>query len=300
MFDSPNERTTLIAKNSTKDLEESDFEETDTDDQHSNTSSNSNANGDAHSDSEVEDSTEEVHTFRWSRLKFYLIEPMVLILLFAYNLSSTILKNQIIYQTCTAVFLYNDTDCKLLSTKNASEHTKQIETIVQPYAARVFMTTTIIECIVPALCGSFIGSWSDRFGRKPLLVTAFTGYTLYYAVIAIVCYISTMSLLSPWYYLLAVLPHSILGGSVTYNVAAICFISDVSTAEERPYRMTIYEAAIYIGLMLGSFTAGFLYEATNATIVFTVSASSIAFATVILLIFLPESLNLRQAQPIVE
>uniref|UniRef100_A0A0A1WMV0 Solute carrier family 46 member 3 n=1 Tax=Zeugodacus cucurbitae TaxID=28588 RepID=A0A0A1WMV0_ZEUCU len=238
----------------------------------------------------------ELDEFNWRRLRFYLVEPMVFILLFAYNLSETIVKNQIIYQTCTSIFNFNETDCGLLGTKNASEHIKRIETTIQPYAARIFMTSSLIESFVPAFCGVFIGAWSDRFGRKPLLITAYSGYALYYAIAAIIAQLSTTILVSPWYYLLAVLPLSLIGGSVTYSVATFCYISDVSSEQERPYRMTTYEVAVFFGLMAGSFASGYLYEATNTTFVLLTSCCCIFVATCIILCFVPESLNRRRFQ----
>jgi len=45
--------------------------------------------------------------------------------------------------------------------------------------------------------------------------------------------------------------------------------------------------------MLGSFASGYVYEATNAYIIFVISAGSIFFALFTMAIFLPESLRTR-------
>lgn len=50
-----------------------------------------------------------------------------------------------------------------------------IETEIQSYVADMFLTRTLMESIVPAFCGLFIGSWSDHYGRKPLLVVSMIG-----------------------------------------------------------------------------------------------------------------------------
>ncbi|XP_073847557.1 probable peptidoglycan muropeptide transporter SLC46 [Musca autumnalis] len=231
----------------------------------------------------------------WQKSRYYLVEPAVLILVFAYNLSATVWKNQIIYQTCTTIFHHNETDCKKLSTRNASDYIKSIETEVQSYTVVFFMTNSLIQSIVPALCGTFVGAWSDRFGRKPLLIASFTGYFLFYALTCVISHLSDSYELDPWYYILPSLPLSLLGDGVTYSVATFCYISDVSTANERPYRMNLYEAVIYIGLMLGSFISGYIYNAyESSTLIFFISAMCILSATLVVIFIIPESLNLRR------
>ncbi|EDW58817.1 probable peptidoglycan muropeptide transporter SLC46 [Drosophila virilis] len=226
----------------------------------------------------------------------FLLEPLILILLFAYNFSSTILKSQIIYQSCTAGFGYPEAVCSLLGTKNASNETKRIEAEVQPYAARVFLTIKIVECIVPAFCGLFVGALSDRYGRKPLLLASYLGYALQYILSACIAYLAMQlnGLVSPWFYVITIIPLSLLGSSVTYSVAAVCFIGDVSTGKMRSYRMIAYELCIYVGLLLGSFASGYVYEATNAYIIFVISACAILFALFLVAALLPESLTQRQ------
>ncbi|XP_032570377.1 proton-coupled folate transporter [Drosophila sechellia] len=228
-------------------------------------------------------------------LSIYLLEPFILILLFAYNFSSTVLKNEVIYQSCTAGLGYPDSVCQLLGTKNVTNETKRIEEQVQPYAAQVTLAMRLVECFIPAFCGLFAGSWVDHYGRKPLLMCSFLGYGLQYLISAGIAYCAmhTQGLVSPWWYVLSIIPLSCLGSSVTYSVAAVCFIADVSDGRVRSYRMIAYELAIYVGLLLGSLGSGYAYEATDAYIVFSISAVCIFTALFLMALLLPESLPAR-------
>lgn len=90
----------------------------------------------------------------------------------------TVFQNQIIYQTCTEIFHFNTSECMLLGTPNATNHTAEIESLVQPYAAKFFMARTIAENLFPAIASLFIGPWSDKFGRKPFILATFIGKKL--------------------------------------------------------------------------------------------------------------------------
>ncbi|XP_005179008.1 multidrug resistance protein 2 [Musca domestica] len=257
------------------------------------TSSNAN-----HNANEEDTTSSMMGLSLWQKSRYYLVEPTVLILVFAYNLSATVWKNQIILQTCTTIFHHNATDCKKLSTKNASDYIKSIETEVQSYTVVFFMTNSLIQSIVPALCGTFVGAWSDRFGRKPLLRASFTGYFLFYALTCLISHLSDLYEVDPWFYILPSIPLSLLGDGVTYSVATYCYISDVSSPKERPYRMNLYEAVIYIGLMMGSFTSGYIYNAyESSTLIFFISSMCILAATLVVIFIIPESLNIRQTSP---
>jgi len=39
----------------------------------------------------------------------------------------------------------------------------------------MFLTRTLFESIMPAICGLFVGSWSDQYGRKPLMIVSLVG-----------------------------------------------------------------------------------------------------------------------------
>ncbi|XP_075165567.1 putative peptidoglycan muropeptide transporter SLC46 [Haematobia irritans] len=219
------------------------------------------------------------------------IEPIVFVLVFAHSLSGTVLRNEIIYQACTSVFEYNDTDCKQLGTKNMSGFLQEIETEVQPYVANLFMVRTLLESIVPAFCGVFVGSWSDHYGRKPLMLISMIGFSCTYVIAAIICELANSYTINPWYYVLAVVPHSLLGGNCVFSVAAFCFISDVTDVKTRPYRMISLEAFLSVGLMMGSLLSSYVYEATNATFTFSISGILMCLTTVYIALYVPESLN---------
>lgn len=56
--------------------------------------------------------------------------------------------------------------------------------------------------------------------------------------------------------------------------------------------MVLYEAVIYIGLMMGSLSSGYIYQDyRSSTLIFSISAFCLLFATLIVIFVIPESLN---------
>ncbi|EDW58818.1 probable peptidoglycan muropeptide transporter SLC46 [Drosophila virilis] len=238
-----------------------------------------------------------LRSFQWHRIfHMFYIEPVVFMLLFSLTLSNTILRNQIIYQTCTVIFRYNVSDCKLLDDKNASAEIKAIETELQPYVANLFLSRTLLESIVPAFCGLFIGSWSDHYGRKPLLTVSMIGFALSFLVTSAICELSSYYVINPWWYIAAAVPHSLLGGNCVFSVAALCFISDITDTKTRPYRMIFMESLFFIGLTSGSLLSSFVYAATNAATTIGISGCITTLGTFFVIFFVPESLHIRHAQ----
>ncbi|KAM8711278.1 hypothetical protein ACLKA7_000421 [Drosophila subpalustris] len=242
-------------------------------------------------------SLQRLRSLQWNRIfHMFYIEPVVFMLLFSLTLSNTIMRNQVIYQTCTVIFHYNVSDCKLLDDKNASVEIKAIETELQPYVANLFLSRTLLESIVPAFCGLFIGSWSDHYGRKPLLVVSMIGFAASFLVTATIAELSTYYVINPWWYIVAAVPHSLLGGNCVFSVAALCFISDITDTKTRPYRMIFMESLFFIGLTSGSLLSSFVYAATNAAITIGISGCITTMGTLFVIFFVPESLHIRLEQ----
>lgn len=161
------------------------------------------------------------------------VEPALLLLVTSFSLSGTIWANQIIYQTCMVSFGFGHDECNLLGTHNAS---KDIETIVQPYAANILMTRQLIESLVPAVLGLFIGPWSDRFGRRPVIITTLVGFLLSNCVSVFIAWLSARRDVNPWLYVVAFMPTALTGGFCAYVTCTFCYISDVTSAQNRAMR----------------------------------------------------------------
>ncbi|EDW35819.1 GL17463 [Drosophila persimilis] len=240
---------------------------------------------------------EKLRNLQWGKVfHLFYIEPVVFMLLFSHTLSGTIQRNQVIYQTCTVIFHYNESDCKQLDSKNASAEINAIETELQPYVANLFLSRTLLESIVPAFCGLFIGSWSDHYGRKPLLIVSMIGFSASFLMMAAICELSSYYVVNPWWYIMAAVPHSLLGGNCVFSVAAFCFISDITDCKTRPYRMIFMESLFFIGLTSGSLLSSFVYAATGAAATICLSGCISTFATLFIIFFVPESLHIRQAE----
>lgn len=109
------------------------------------------------------------------RTRSFPLEIPMFLLFLCWNLTGTVFQYQILYQTCIVSLNYNESDCSQLGNGEESEHLANIERAVQTYASKIFMCRAILENIVPALFSLFIGPWSDKYGRRPVLLCSFAG-----------------------------------------------------------------------------------------------------------------------------
>ncbi|XP_055627244.1 proton-coupled folate transporter [Toxorhynchites rutilus septentrionalis] len=225
------------------------------------------------------------------RYRYFILEPAILLLFYAWNVSSAVFTNQIVYQTCTVILSINQSECALLGTENETDASKELEKRVQPYSADILMAKSLIESIIPALCSMFIGPWSDKYGRKPVLLSTFIGSFATYCLVTIVCLLSDQYEIDPWYYLLAFIPAAFSGGNCALITGVFCYITDVTTEQNRAVKMGILEAAIFCGLLLGTLSSSYILRWTNATVVFAIATGSIFFGILYIAICIEESIR---------
>ncbi|MGX9355234.1 MFS transporter [Roseobacteraceae bacterium S113] len=135
------------------------------------------------------------------------------------------------------------------------------------------------------LAGPVIGSLSDAYGRRPVLIAALATLTLDYVIMA----------LAETYWLLLV-GRVVAGLAGATYITATAYISDIAKPEERGAAFGMIGAAFGIGFVLGPALGG-LASGLHITAPFWIAAGLSALNVAFGLFILPESLKDKNKRP---
>ncbi|XP_019557731.2 probable peptidoglycan muropeptide transporter SLC46 [Aedes albopictus] len=218
------------------------------------------------------------------------LEPVAVALCFGWSMSGIVLSNQIIHQTCLYMG-YNASLCATLGANTNSSHARELEALVQPTVAKITMASSIITSVIPALCGLFLGPWSDKFGRKPVMIMPCVGYVVSFITKAIICQVSTRTPLNPWLYVFADIPAALSGGTTVFCAGMFSYLADVSNEENRAVRMGMLQGSSLGGAFMGMLSSSFILQWTSTSTVFVISASMMLFGMAYVLILIEDSVD---------
>ncbi|XP_055386307.1 proton-coupled folate transporter-like isoform X2 [Condylostylus longicornis] len=204
-------------------------------------------------------STTTASRFQRNKMFRFLLEPAVFLIFFGIYLSATVFQTHLMQETCKNIFKFNSTDCDKLGTEEIeSDSTKAINLVTQPYVAKIFMVKSIMESVVPAIDSLFVGPWSDKFGRKPVIITGLVGYFLSFTILSVITLFSLSFVIYPWYYIIVCLPVLALGGICCLISGILCYIADVCKQDNLAFRLVTNEASIFLGSFCGNLLTVFL------------------------------------------
>jgi MFS transporter, PCFT/HCP family, solute carrier family 46 (folate transporter), member 1 len=233
---------------------------------------------------------DQVEIVAHSRVNYF-FELAICFLIYGRTLISTLLQNQLLKQTCFQ-HGYNETICNELSA-NKNE-TKEIEKNLQSDVAEIKMVIELIY-IIPTVFALFLGPWSDIYGRRKILISTFIGLTSTLILYAIICYISEfIAPNSPWLYVYGCIPEVLSGGWSSMFVVSLCYITDTTEESRRAYRITFFELFLMVAILLSTLTCNTILTLTDAPTVFMISAVMATFGTIILILFVNESVEVSQ------
>ncbi|XP_050327095.1 proton-coupled folate transporter-like [Bactrocera neohumeralis] len=229
------------------------------------------------------------------RRRILFLELPVFLIFLSIILSDSVMLNQELYQTCVAVYHYNETDCEpLRGIIPKTDEAKIIEKSIQPYVAKIAMTSSILYNVWPGVLVLFVGPWSDKFGRRPVLLATFTAAFLGQLITTILVSFSQVLSLNPWFYLLASIPSTLVGGGSAMLTIVFCYISDVTDMENKAKRMFYINMSMGLGVVMGNIGSSYLLRLTNTTIVCATSAALVFIALMYVLFFIGESLDVEE------
>ena len=148
-----------------------------------------------------------------------------------------------------------------------------------------------VFALMQFLCAPWLGSLSDRYGRRPVLLGSLLGTGIGYIIFGLS---EQLFPISPWLMLAALFASRIIDGITGANIsAAQAYIADITTPENRARGLGMIGAAFGLGFMLGPALGGWLSTYGLAVPVFV--AATLAFVNVTFGYFvLPESLDVSK------
>ncbi len=154
-------------------------------------------------------------------------------------------------------------------------------------AAGWFGPLVSLYALMQTLCSPLLGALSDRFGRRPVILTSLAGMGLSYVLIGLAPSVA-------WLFVARGLA-GITGATITTVNA---YMADISTPETRARNFGLVGAAFGLGFVLGPFLGGVLGELGPRVPFF--AAAAIVFLNALWGVFvLPESLPAAQRRPFV-
>ncbi|XP_030747837.1 proton-coupled folate transporter-like [Sitophilus oryzae] len=206
-----------------------------------------------------------------------------------FMLTMSVNSNLLIYRTCYAYLHYNKTECAMLGMVS-NNITEYLEKKVEPYSDYISLVKNIMDSVLGSILCLFIAPWSDKFGRKPILVIGLLGGVL---SLGLHILFAALENLTPWFLLVLSLPVLITGGSATFMTVLSAYLTDSTTKEERGFRMGLFDVVMTSAVLIGNTASSYVLAATSYVMVYCIAAVCHIIALIFTTLFIAESLHER-------
>lgn len=221
------------------------------------------------------------------------VEVLYTLLGFSIMFENSITTNFLLYRTCYVTLEYNRSDCDLLGTKYANNDTKIMETKVETYGTYIIMCRSITEAFIAPLFGFLLASWSDKNGRRPLMLFGLTGLLMSYLIMTIV---SSLPYISPWYFLLHEIPFCLCGSKIALMTACLSYMSDTIPEHKRGIRLGFLEAAANLGMLVGTSSSSYVFTLFGYSTIYLTCVACQFFSWMFTWFFINDSLHVDENQ----
>ncbi|XP_053624035.1 probable peptidoglycan muropeptide transporter SLC46 isoform X2 [Plodia interpunctella] len=212
----------------------------------------------------------------------------------AFMITSVIEQTFYVYKACTVNHGYSSEICYNIS------NYEDINNEVQLTISTFHQWNGVAGHIVPVFLAFFLGSYSDKRGRKSILLAGLLGKLYFSAMI-------TLNTIKDWpvEYVIytAAFPSAITGADLAIFAGCFAYIADVTSVKNRTLRVGILDVVYLSTMPTGVAIGNVLYKNVvnkSFTAMFAINTCLMVLATLHCLIFLewqtrPEQKSLREA-----
>ncbi|GBP07931.1 hypothetical protein EVAR_78084_1 [Eumeta japonica] len=203
-----------------------------------------------------------------------------------------ITTNILLYTACINTLNYTEHECELLLASGPkSNETMVIENEAQQQVSIITMIHSLSGAIVPAVLSLFLGAWSDKYGRKPLVAWPLLGISVSSYLMIVFAAIKSIN---PWWYLITAIPFSLTGGFCALITGALSYMADITTEKERTFRISLLEAGLLTGTIFGTLGSPYLLDLIGGVPSLVIVAVGYTFGYVFTVLWIPESIQVTE------
>ncbi|XP_051163247.1 proton-coupled folate transporter [Leptopilina boulardi] len=222
-------------------------------------------------------------------VKHISVEPTMWLYMMAFMTTSVIEQAFFVYKACRVDHEFSEEICRNITAN------KTLNSQVQITVSKFHQWNGIASHVLPIILAFFIGNWSDRRGRKLLLILGLFGKLIYSFMIVINTVMPSWNINMIIY--TASIPSTLFGADVAIFAACFAYISDISSVEDRTFRITILDAVYLSSMPMGIALGSYLFNHVvnfSYTIMFSINSSLLVLAIIYSLLNLEWQTNTKQ------
>lgn len=231
---------------------------------------------------EKKDNAQKKLTFR-ERLKLMkdnmTVEPIMACYVMPSVLASLAIQNLNLEKACRVNLNISSEICDALNLRQTENYTVY-EDKVQKLIASIQVWKNIVQTAIPVILILFVGAWSDKTGRRKICILmpivgeflsciGFMINTYYFYELPVEVTALTESIFP-----------AITGGWFINFIGVFSYIGDITTTENRTYRVGMVNMFMSLGYPIGSALSGILLNLIGYYGVFAISGSLYVFSLV--------------------
>ncbi|CAH2107664.1 unnamed protein product [Euphydryas editha] len=195
-------------------------------------------------------------------IKSVTVEPTMLFFVSGTVFGLLVSQNLILEKACRVNLNFSSDICdalKLQTLEKQNIYEREVQKLVAVAVAR----KTLIAASIPCIMALFVGSWSDRTGRRKIfIITPLVGQFLIGINGLINTYFFHQLPLEAVVYPEAVL-EGLCGSWCIILLTLYSYISDITTNENRTFRMGLIHFSLTVGFPLGTGVSGILLKSVS-------------------------------------